>query len=267
MTNEFIKDILKKLYDCKIDFTVIQSGKKSNKVNGLYKPATNEIVLHNRNFKSDNALMFTAIHELTHHIQLENGYLSTKSHNGAFWNTFYSLVDKAETMGIYSRTRSEPVSNKSKEISAVQKQIADLQKKQGELLMELFKECEEQGDRYEDVVEHDLQISKAKARELSTLAILNFPLSDELEKAIDLGKDPERKDSARFAAIKGATIAQVKAIAKGVESLAVPKDDELDATGRLVLEKKRLTAAINVAQAKIKQIDETLEKAKKNGEA
>ena len=82
-----------------------------------------------------------------------------------------------------------------------------------------------------------------------------------------MGKDPERKDSARFAAIKGATIAQVKAIAKGVESLAIPKDDELDATGRLVLEKKRLTAAINVAQAKIKQIDETLEKAKKNGEA
>lgn len=267
MTNEFIKDSLKKLYDCKIDFTVIQSGKKSNKENGLYKPATNEIVLHNRNFKTNNALMFTAIHELTHHIQIENGYLSTKSHSGAFWNTFYSLIDKAEKMGIYSRTRSEPVSIKSKEISAIQKQIIDLQKKQGELLMELQKECEDQGDRYEDVLEHDLQISRAKGKELVRSAILTAPLSDEVEKAIDLGKSPEKKDSARQAAIKGATIAQVKAIAKGVESLAVPKDDELDATGRLVLEKKRLTAAINVAQAKIKQIDETLEKAKKNGEA
>lgn len=49
--------------------------------------------------------------------------------------------------------------------------------------------------------------------------------------------------------------------------MTVPKDDELDATGRLLLEKKRLTAAITTAQAKIKQIDETLEKAKKNGEA
>ena len=51
MNNDAIKELLLKLEETSIDFTVTLSGKESNKVNGLYKPETHEIILHNKNFK------------------------------------------------------------------------------------------------------------------------------------------------------------------------------------------------------------------------
>ena len=53
MTNEQIVERLKKLYDCKTEFSVTQTRKTSKKVNGLYKPLTHEIILHNKNFKTE----------------------------------------------------------------------------------------------------------------------------------------------------------------------------------------------------------------------
>jgi hypothetical protein len=38
MDQEKVKRLLRSLYECTEDFTVIFSGKKSKKVNGLYKP-------------------------------------------------------------------------------------------------------------------------------------------------------------------------------------------------------------------------------------
>jgi len=106
MTNEEIKTTLIKLYDCKTDFTVIQTGKKSSKVNGLYKTDSYEILLHNKNFTTDNALMYTAIHELTHHIlTTEKGVQTAKAHSGIFWATFYDLIDKAIELKLYVRAR------------------------------------------------------------------------------------------------------------------------------------------------------------------
>ena len=68
MNNDQIKEILLSIEETDIDFTVTMSGKESKKVNGLYKPDNHEIILHNLNFKSDNQLIYTAIHEYTHHL-------------------------------------------------------------------------------------------------------------------------------------------------------------------------------------------------------
>ena len=70
MNQDQVKEKLSKLYDCKHEFTVVFSGKKTGKVNGLYKHPGSEIIIHNRNFvdgngkQNDMLLMFTAIHEL-----------------------------------------------------------------------------------------------------------------------------------------------------------------------------------------------------------
>ena len=61
MTNEEIKKILLSLEKADIDFSVTQTGKASKKVNGLYTPATFEIFLHNKNFTTENELIYTAI--------------------------------------------------------------------------------------------------------------------------------------------------------------------------------------------------------------
>ncbi|MBR1536066.1 MAG: hypothetical protein IJ630_03925 [Treponema sp.] len=114
MTNEHIKEMLLELEKTDIDFTVTMTGKESKKVNGLYKPTTHEILIHNMNFKNDNQLMYTAIHEYTHHMinvrNEKNGISSQKgekSHTTEFWAKMDDLVEKAVKQGIYFRTRSE----------------------------------------------------------------------------------------------------------------------------------------------------------------
>ena len=76
MNNERIKEILLDICPCEIDFSVIQTGKESKRVNGFYQPDTHEIYIHNLNLKTDNMLIYTAIHEYTHHLctieKLEN---------------------------------------------------------------------------------------------------------------------------------------------------------------------------------------------------
>ncbi|MGP1510875.1 MAG: hypothetical protein ACTTIU_10140, partial [Treponema lecithinolyticum] len=67
MNCEQVKNILLSIENTDLDFEMIFSGKESKKVNGLYKPETREIILHNKNFKTDNQLVYTAIHEYTHH--------------------------------------------------------------------------------------------------------------------------------------------------------------------------------------------------------
>lgn len=71
MTNEKIKEVLLSLEKAGIDFSVTQTGKTSKKVNGLYAPATFEIFLHNKNFATENELIYTAIHEYAHHLKLQ----------------------------------------------------------------------------------------------------------------------------------------------------------------------------------------------------
>ncbi|MBP5451845.1 MAG: hypothetical protein J6Y16_06380, partial [Treponema sp.] len=68
MDNEKIKEMLLDIQDTQLEFSVIMTGKESKRVNGLYKPETREILLHNKNFKEDNQLIYTAVHEYTHHL-------------------------------------------------------------------------------------------------------------------------------------------------------------------------------------------------------
>ena len=116
MDNEEIKAKLLEIEETKLDFTVTLTGKESKRVNGLYKPETQEILLHNKNFENDNQLMYTAIHEYTHHLINEaeiaeadgkTPLKSSKVHTNAFWAKFHSLLDKAEEKGIYKMDMSK----------------------------------------------------------------------------------------------------------------------------------------------------------------
>ena len=71
MNQDKVKEILLSLRDTSLEFSVTFTGKESKKVNGLYKPDTKEILIHNKNFKNDNQLVYTAIHEYAHHLECE----------------------------------------------------------------------------------------------------------------------------------------------------------------------------------------------------
>ena len=64
MNQDQTKALLLGIEGCKTDFSVVFTGKKSSMVNGLYKPLTREILIHNKNFQNDGQLVYTAIHEI-----------------------------------------------------------------------------------------------------------------------------------------------------------------------------------------------------------
>ena len=68
MNQDQVKSLLLRLDRDAEEFSVTFSGKKSKKVDGLYKPDGREIIIHNENFANDNALIYTAIHEFAHHL-------------------------------------------------------------------------------------------------------------------------------------------------------------------------------------------------------
>ena len=99
MNQDKVKEILLSLRDTSLEFSVTFTGKESKKVNGLYKPDTKEILIHNKNFKNDNQLVYTAIHEYAHHLECEkNGGKSSggRCHTNSFWACFHSLLEEAE---------------------------------------------------------------------------------------------------------------------------------------------------------------------------
>ena len=101
MDNEKIKQILLDIAPTEMEFSVIQTGKESKRVNGFYMPDTHELFLHNKNFNNDNQLIYTAVHEYTHHIIAEELFKTTgnanttynaKVHSQAFWARFNQLL-------------------------------------------------------------------------------------------------------------------------------------------------------------------------------
>lgn len=162
MTNKKIKDNLKKLFVCKNDFSVTQTNKKSV-VNGFYKPATSEIFINNKNFQNDNSLMYTAIHEFTHHyLGKEKGVQKTR-HDKEFWQTFYAFVDSAIEQGFYSRQWSKNTKGFIENAKEMQRQIKELQEMLCDTCLYLFEVCELHGERVDDLFFHELGINPSKA--------------------------------------------------------------------------------------------------------
>jgi hypothetical protein len=168
VSNDQIKALLLKLRKTEQDFTVIMSGKKSRKVHGLYKPATREIIIHNRNFKNDNEMMYTAIHEYAHHIQFTTAStpISVRTHTTAFWNLLHTLLFEAEAKGIY-RNPFDSID----EFTALTRKIKEkclagsgtLMKELGALLVEAHTLCEKHGTSYPDYLDRVLGLPRASA--------------------------------------------------------------------------------------------------------
>ena len=262
MNQDQVKEKLLKLYDCKEKFSVIFSGKKCGKLNGLYKPLRCEIVIHNRNFldgngnQNDMLLMFTAIHELAHHVLItEKGNKSPRAHNQEFWGTFHNLLDVAEKKKIYKANidaDTEKLINEARDIS---KQIADLQRDLGQVILAIEESCLKNGLRPEDMIERRAQISKQSAK----IATSAFNMGDE-----DIGADiqaeaaKERNEDKRASIIEagheGKSVIQAK---KSTAATAKPVDAE-DETVTLAREKRRIEKTIESLTRRLQEIRQQL---------
>ena len=169
MSNEQIKKTLLSLRKTGHDFSVILSGKKSRKVHGLYKPDSREIIIHNRNFKNDNELMYTAIHEYAHHIQFTSSAtpVSARTHTTAFWNLLHTLLFEAESKGIYTNPFES-----IEEFQTLTRRIRDkflsesgsLMKELGRLLLDAHALCEKHGTSFPDYLDRVLALPRTSAQ-------------------------------------------------------------------------------------------------------
>lgn len=264
--NDKIKNMLLDIQESKLEFTVVQSGKESKRVNGLYKPDTREIVLHNKNFKTDNQLVYTAVHEYTHHLineeQIEaNGGREpphgARVHTRSFWARFSALLEIAEQKGYYSISISE-----SPELEALTKEIREKYIAQnGHLMIEFGRAlvraqelCEQANIRYEDYVDRVLQLPRNTAKSVqrvSTLSDADADMGFENMKIV-AGTNKADERAKVTAAIKSGKSPD------SVIAMMRQKSKEIDPKEKLEKERARLTRTISELTARLEYVEESL---------
>jgi hypothetical protein len=169
MNQEQTKELLLRLEPQAPDFQLVFTGKTSKKVNGLYKPETREILLHNKNFASDEELVYTAIHEFAHHLHFCSSAKPTtmRSHNSVYWSLFHRLLAKAEELNLYKNVFIEEPEFQKLTDEIKHKYLAtngQLMKDFGQALLQAVQLCGKHHVRFEDYMDRVLCIPRATAK-------------------------------------------------------------------------------------------------------
>jgi hypothetical protein len=261
-----IKEKLLKIEDAPLEFSLVFSGKKSKKVNGLYKPQTREIILHNRNFKTGetglNLLLYTAIHEYAHHLHAcsRGGNLSVRAHNSEFWAIFHALLEKAEAKKIYFDVfNSSPELLKLTELirNKYLKNNGELVKEMGRHLLKAHELCTGIGVRFEDYVDRMLRIPRTAAN--IAMKIFEYDIApevgaDNMRFLAGIRGSDERK-AAETALIKGKSPDSVKIQVRGMNE---PEDPVV----MLEKEKVRLERTIAALSKRLEDVKRELREKK-----
>ncbi len=258
--------MLLNIQDSSLEFSVLLTGKESKRVNGLYKPDSREILLHNKNFKTDNELVYTAIHEYTHHLineeQIaENGGKEpphkARSHTNYFWAKFHSLLEIAEQKGFYKMDLSI-----SPELEELTKEIrtkyiepnGHLMQEFGKSLIKAHTLCEQASIRYEDYLDRVLQLPRTTAKtvtQVGTLPKEDAVLGFDNMKIVARLKKPDERAKAQDAIKQGKSPDSVIAMMK-------KKAQTEDPRAKLEKERDRLTKTISELTQRLEYVEESL---------
>jgi hypothetical protein len=262
MNPDQVKEYLLKLHECTEEFTVIFSGKKIKNTNGLYKSDKNAIVIHNRNFHmeeggvNDSLLFYTAMHELAHHIQFtEHKQKSGRSHTQLFYSILDDLVDIAEKKGLYKMEIDKETQNLIDEAHDLSCQIAEAQRKLGNVLKRLHESCNKKGIRFDDVVERKAQISLQTMKKVIKATSLGIPedVGVDIQEAAIKERDEDKREAIIRSAKEGKSVAQ----AKRTTATFVPAQE--DETISLMREKARLERTIASLNRRLEEVAEQLQ--------
>ncbi len=178
------------------EFTVIFSGKSSKKVDGLYHPERQEMIIHNKNFTEVNQMMYTAFHELSHHIDFtENREKTTRNaHGGQFRAIFHGLIEKAIEKGDYQEYDNPFLD----QVIETNKEHTRFLKKFGKQLVELLDRCQQDHHSFEDVVERKLSLKPGMAKDIMRVYAMDISeeVGGEFSKKVAKIKDPGERAEA-----------------------------------------------------------------------
>ncbi|HUX41276.1 MAG TPA: hypothetical protein VMV83_08950 [Rectinemataceae bacterium] len=258
MNQDQVKELLLRCADAETEFSLVFSGKESSLVNGLYKPKSREIILHNRNFGSDDQLIYTALHEYAHHLHCERkGFaISGRAHTNEFWGIFHDLLVTAEEQKLYrSPFDSEPefidLTQKIRESCMAENGRVMLEF--GRLLIEAQTLCERYKTRFEDYLDRALGIPRTTAgaaTRAATYAIDPQLGWDGMKLAAGI-RDPLLRNEAIASLKSGMSPAAVRA---KVSPTRPPEDVE----ERLLKDKARIERSIARLGEELEEIDKRL---------
>jgi hypothetical protein len=260
MNQDQVKVLLLQIEDDVEEFDVIFSGKNSKKVNGLYHPDTHEIIIHNRNFESDNALLYTAIHEFAHHIHHTTSAVPVgpRAHTLAFRSILHRLLLRSEELGIYVNPFGSP------EFVALTARLKDeflirngaIMKAFGEALIDAERLCRKRGARFEDYVERVLAMDMRSVNTL--MRIHSYDISPVIGYSnmatVASIRNEEKRLEAQTAFEQGQSPDQVK-----VALRASSNQEEADPLRKLQRERSRIVGTISSLQSKLQDIERRIE--------
>lgn len=258
MNQDQVKDILLQIEDTSLDFSVTFTGKSSKKVNGLYKPDIHEIMLHNKNFSVDNELLYTAIHEYTHHClcEADGGVYSSRVHTQRFWSTFHRLLKKAEEKGFY-RIMPEDAPELLELTETIRTTImtedGKLMKELGRLLGKARTLCKTAGVRYEDYIDRVLCLPRTSAAAIEKIHVFDVKpeLGYEAMKVVANIANPDKRQAAETMFLQNYSPASVRDSIKA-------KPPEEEPRRKLEKEKHRLEKAIACLQQRLHEVEDSL---------
>lgn len=260
MNQDQIKDMLLSIEKNVPEFTVIFTGKESKRVDGLYKPASCEILIHNRNFDDDNALIYTAIHEYAHHVHFSRfpEEVTRRAHTNRFWDLFHGLLFIAEEKGLYKNLfdNDQAFMNLTNRIRVdYLEKNGSLMKDFGKLLIEALDLCREKHAVFEDYVERVLGMTRGSARSLMKVFALDVDetLGFENMKVVAAIKDPNVRVEAAESFKEGKTPPQVR------QHLKESRPDPEPTMGRLEAQKRRLEKNISNLREKLENVERQLQ--------
>ncbi|MEA1911036.1 MAG: hypothetical protein U9N32_05065 [Spirochaetota bacterium] len=259
MNQTQVKDILLQLKEDVGEFTVIFSGKKSTKVDGLYKPLTREIIIHNRNTEDPNAIVYTAIHEFAHHVHVSSSVVpvSRRAHTKEFWAILHGLMDNAEKLKVYlNKFKSES------DFQALTMEIKDkfilkngnLMKEFGRLLLQAYNLCNKHDMSFDDYVDRELGLGRTAAKQIMGVyrEDINPEVGYENMKTLSRIKPGEARNKAEEAFLNGSSPDTVKnQFTSSAQSLEDP-------VLRLQKEKQRIERSIVNYNKRLAEIENSL---------
>lgn len=259
MNQTQVKDILLQLKDDVEEFTVIFSGKKSTMVDGLYKPQTREIIIHNRNTEDQNAILYTAIHEFAHHVHVSSSItpVSRRAHTKEFWAILHGLMDKAEKLNVYSnKFKTEPdFKTLTMEIKTdyIHKN-GEMMKNFGQLLLKAYDLCNKYDMSFDDYVDRELGLGRTAAKQIMSVyrEDINPEIGYENMKTLSRIKPGEDRIKAEEAFLNGSSPDSVK------NSFTANSSEMEDPVLRLQKEKQRIERSIVNYNRRLAEIENSL---------
>jgi hypothetical protein len=259
MNQDQVKDALLTVEPNVGYFAVVFSGKTSKKVHGLYKPESREIVIHNRNFSTENALMYTAIHEFAHHVHAERSSvpISSRSHTSEYWSILHRLLARAEELGVY-RNLFETLD----EFRELTREIRErylagngrLMKEFGALLVRAAELCEKHEMSFDDYVDRQVGLQRTAARSVVKMHTLDLPPEIGYENMRTLAgvADDTKREQAREAFLAGQSPDMVKTSLN-------PARQEQDPLESLRREKRRIERMMGSLSRKLAEIEKKID--------